>query len=119
MIRINKLEEVGKFVAFVRANAKATFEVAKEVLPELFRRIEELAKSERIKFDLITPDMERIITFCRNGAIAGAGLGFLVAGWPGSAVGAVIGVGLGYTAAHFTVIVIMGENEDTTVLVLE
>jgi hypothetical protein len=102
-IQINVTDEISKLLAFIRAQAKASFEVSPELIEACFKAVKDFAAEHGIAIDIVTPDAERVLTFGGGGIIVGAAAGYLMGAVPGALVGAVVGGLAGFALAHVTI----------------
>lgn len=101
--QITTTDEIGKLLAFVRAQAKAAFEVSPELMESCIRALREFAKEQNIRIELVTPDDQRIVAFSGGGVVAGAMIGYALAAFPGAIAGAVVGAVAGFALAHVAI----------------
>jgi len=103
-INISTAAEIVKLLAFIRASAKATFDINPELVAECIQEVARFAAETGVTIDVVTPTGEKIVTCTGAGVLVGAAAGLLLAGLPGACLGAVVGGVAGYAAAHITIL---------------
>lgn len=108
-INIDRLADIDKLFAFLRADSKAKFEIAAGLLEELVARVRTWAKEKNIRVEFTTPDGAKLAAFTAGGAACGlaAGLAIGLAAFPLVAAG-VAGAAAGYAVTYVTLVVTPG-----------
>lgn len=116
-ITINTEEAIAKLIAFIKAKAKARFNIDPELMDEILLILWRLAKESGITIQIIDPNGNRIALLGASGAIIGASIGYAIGSIPGAIVGAVAGGVVGCTMAHVTLKMlppVIGQQNITT-----
>jgi hypothetical protein len=120
-IQINAADEISKLLAFIRAQAKANFEVSPELIEACFEAMRRFAKDHGLTIDVVTPSDERVVAFGGGGMLVGAAAGYVLGAIPGAIVGAVAGGLAGFALAHVTICIrlpALGDGRSPAVLQL-
>lgn len=105
MKTINILEksDLKKFLAFLIGKAKGQFLVDKALLVNLLIETYKFAKKSNMKVLFCQPNKLTMSVLTVSGVLTGAGLGFAIAGIPGSFIGTGLGAVLGYCVSHIKI----------------
>lgn len=101
-IVINNQDAIKKLIAFIKAQAKARFDIDPDMMEEIMKALWQFARENGIRIEIINPDNKRIAYLGAGGVFVGAAIGYAVASIPGAVVGAVVGGVAGVAMAHVT-----------------
>lgn len=102
-IKIESGNDISKLLAFIRAAAGGKFAIDPTLMSEVIEALRQFAKANNLRVEIVSPSDERMAIFTGGGVMAGAGLGFMLAKFPGAIVGAMVGGAMGYSLAHVRV----------------
>lgn len=111
---VNDINRISTFLAFVRAAAKAKFQVSPELIGEVLKRCNAYARKHGIQIHIQGIPSKQLLQYIGVGAAVGAAAGFVLGAGVGIVGGALLGAAAGAVLAHVSITVSFADSGNAT-----